>query len=162
MCYLNITEQSVQVAEGALAGTSYPVKQYADVIHLQGADAVAVYEQDFYAGSPAITVNKFGSGHAYYLAARFDEAFLADFYGWLADGLELKTAVTQSLPQGVSAQVRQTDTARYIFLLNFEPTAQTIKWDGSGTLDALSSQAVDNEMTLAGYGYRILKQTIGS
>jgi beta-galactosidase len=127
---------------------------------LQGADPLAVYAQDYYAGSPAITVNKFGSGHAYYLAARFNDAFLADFYGWLAGQLVLETAIAPPLPGGVSAQVRLTDTAKFTFLLNFEPTAQTIKWDVSGAIDVLSGQPADREITLKGYGFRILEQVI--
>ncbi len=68
--------QSIQPVKGTFSATSYPVKQYADIVHLNGAEVVAVYEQDFYAGSPAITVNQFGAGQAYYLAGRQDDEFL--------------------------------------------------------------------------------------
>ncbi len=155
-------QQTVQLIEGTLAGTNYAVKQYADIVHLQGADPLAVYEQDFYADSPAITVNQFGSGQAYYLAARHDDRFLADFYGGLVTTLGLETAVNQPLPRGVTAQVRFTDREKFIFLLNFEPLSQTFKLDVPEAVDAVSGQAVGGEIRLAGYGFLVLRQGRGS
>ncbi|GAE92233.1 beta-galactosidase [Gracilibacillus boraciitolerans JCM 21714] len=48
---------------------------------------------DFYAGRPALTVNNFGEGKAYYIASRNDHAFQQAFYQQLADKLELKRAI---------------------------------------------------------------------
>jgi len=143
----------------SLSRTNYPIKHYADVVHLQGAKALAVYVQDFYAGSAAVTVNQFGKGRAFYLAARFDDLFLTDFYGWLVETLELKKAIRQALPSGVTAQVRQTEGKKFIFLLNFDPAPQIISLDETTTFDALSGQLFRGEVTLDGYGFRILKQT---
>ena len=154
-------QQTIQLTEKTLSDTNYPVKQYADIVHLQDAESLAVYEQDFYAGSPALTANKFGRGQAYYLAARFGDVFLADFYGWLGKVLGLETAVTTPLPSGVNAQVRRTDTEKFIFLLNFEPLPQAVRLDDLALLDALTGQAISGEITLAGYGFRILEQAIG-
>ena len=41
-----------------------------DLVRTETAQTLAVYEEDFYAGRPAVTVNAFGSGRAYYLATR--------------------------------------------------------------------------------------------
>ena len=51
-----------------------------DLIHAETAQVVATYGGDFYAGRPALTVNAFGKGQAWYIAARSEQAFLADFY----------------------------------------------------------------------------------
>ena len=153
-------QQTIQMSEDTLAGTSYPVKHFADIVHLNGAKQLAVYEQDFYAGSPAVTVKQSGKGRAYYLAARFDDSFLKDFYGWLAPELGLEKTLTHPLPHGITAQVRATDLEKFIFILNFEPIPQTVKLNITATVDALSGQAVDDNITLAGYGFRILKQAI--
>jgi beta-galactosidase len=154
-------QQTIQLTNKTLSGANYPVKHYADIVHSQGAEVFAVYEQDFYAGSPAITVNQFGKGRAYYLAARYDDGFLTDFYGWLAKMLGLKTAIVHPLPRGVTAQVRTKDTEKFIFLLNFEPIPQTIKLDVPAAVDALSEQVITDAFTIAGYGFRILKLARG-
>ncbi len=153
-------QQSIQPTEVRFSRTNYPIIKYADIVRLQGAEALAIYEQDFYAGSPALTVNKFGRGQAYYLAARFNDQFLTDFYGWLGQKLNLETAVTQPLPSGVTAQVRPTDTEKFIFLLNFKPTPQIVRIDEPAIVDAISGQTIAAEIALAGYGWRILKQSI--
>jgi beta-galactosidase len=157
-------QQSVQLSQDSPLSTRlerdkhYPVKHYADIIHLQGAEALAVYERDYYAGSPAVTVNRVGSGQAYYLAPRFDELFLAGFYDSLFDQVGLEKRVSTPLPYGVNAQVRETEGEKFTFLLNFEPSSQTISIGELSTVDALTGVAVNGEITLAGYGYRILQQ----
>ncbi len=39
----------------------------------QGAEVVGSYQADFYAGTPAVTRNRFGSGHGWYVAAGLDQ-----------------------------------------------------------------------------------------
>jgi beta-galactosidase len=155
-------QQKIQWTNNAHSGAGYRVKQYADIVHLQGAEALAVYEQDYYAGSPGVTINQFGRGQAYYLAARLDDEPLADFYGRLGKALGLEKSVSTPLPFGVNAQIRRTDVEKFIFLLNFEPLPQMIRLDGPVTVDALSGKAISGEITLPAYGFCILKQANGS
>jgi beta-galactosidase len=100
----------------------YVIKDYCALIHAEGARVLASYGADFYAGRPALTVNDFGLGHAYYIAARTEEPFLSDFFGKLAVSLALQPALPVALPEGVSAQVRSDGEHRYIFVMNFNPT----------------------------------------
>ena len=51
-------------------GKAYPAKLLCDLSHLEGAEALSVYEEDFYAQMPAITKNQFGDGRAYYVAMK--------------------------------------------------------------------------------------------
>jgi beta-galactosidase len=161
-------QQAVKVTQDWFLSTQqerdelYPVKHYADIIHLQGAKALAVYERDYYAGSPAVTVNRVGSGQAYYLAPRFDETFLGNFYAWLCVKLKLEKALSALLPTGVTTQVRKTEEEKFIFLLNFEPWSQTIRIDEPGMIDTLTGLTVKGEIRLSGYDHRILRQAGGS
>ena len=97
---------------------SYEVADYAELIHLEGAEALAVFEQDFYAGSPAVTVNRFGKGSAYYIAARTGMDFLRKFYRDLA----LENGVVPLLPDlpgSVRAARRvAADGSEFFFLAN--------------------------------------------
>ncbi len=72
---------------------SYEVRDLCDLVHLETAEQLASYERDFYAGRPAVTVNRFGKGRAFYLAARTEDRFLDDFYGRLAAELEIPRAI---------------------------------------------------------------------
>ena len=63
----------------------------------------------------------------------------------------------QPVPPGVTAQVRETDTEKFIFLLNFEAAPQTVCVDDPATVDALSGQPISGEIPLAGYDFRIIK-----
>ncbi|MCC8044904.1 MAG: beta-galactosidase [Clostridiales bacterium] len=56
-------------------GTEYPAGLLCDILHPEGAEVLSTYETDFYAGFPALTVNHFGEGKAYYVATRLPEEF---------------------------------------------------------------------------------------
>ena len=55
---------------GALPVGSYPCDLWCDLIQLEGAQALATYGEDFYAGRPAITEHRLGAGRALYVATR--------------------------------------------------------------------------------------------
>ncbi|MCD8348093.1 MAG: beta-galactosidase [Lachnospiraceae bacterium] len=60
-------------------GTSYPARLLCDILHTEGAETLSVYEKDFYAGFPALTVNSYGEGNAYYVATRLSDDFYRTF-----------------------------------------------------------------------------------
>ena len=84
---------------------------------LETAEVVATYGRDFYAGGPAITVNHFGKGEAWYVAAAgADDRLLDAFHGALAQARKLKRALPDcDLPPGVTAQIRQSKVGKFIF-----------------------------------------------
>lgn len=62
------------------------VKDYAEIIKLAGADAIGTYTDDFYKDMPAITCKKYGSGKAYYQAARIINEDMGKLTGQNVDG----------------------------------------------------------------------------
>ncbi|MCC8136869.1 MAG: beta-galactosidase [Clostridiales bacterium] len=60
-------------------GEPYSARMLCDILHSEGAEVLASYETDFYAGSPALTVNHFGEGRAYYVATQLTEEFYRTF-----------------------------------------------------------------------------------
>ncbi len=95
---------------------SYKVHTLCDLIVPSTAKALGHYGCDFYAGRPALTVNSFGKGKAYYVAARCEKEFYLDFYSKLAEDLEL--ILIPGLPEKVRMTVRYGRDA-YYFLMNF-------------------------------------------
>jgi beta-galactosidase len=129
-----------------------------DLIHTETAETLAVYGHDFYKGRPAVTVNNFGEGKAYYLASRTKEDFNDAFYNSLIDNLDLKRAINATLPYGVTAQVRTNGEDSYIFLMNFSEDEKTVEVDNCTYYDFLSTEKIDKTVTLAPYGLIILKK----
>jgi beta-galactosidase len=146
--------------EGNALGLSGQYHYYhdADLIHAEGAEVLANYGTDFYQGQPALTLNRYGDGQAYYIASRNDDAFLRDFYGALIRHLALDPVLTDELPEGVTAQVRQDETADYVFLMNFSPEARTVDSGVESFADVLTGTACGDALTVEGYGIRILSR----
>ena len=103
----------------------YEVKDYCDVIHAETAQVLASYKEDYYKDMPCLTVNNFGKGKAYYIAARTGMDFNDDFYGKLIKDLGIESAVDCVLPQGVTATKRSSDKNDYIFVMNFSAEEKT-------------------------------------
>lgn len=117
----NHRTQQIVAAPGnelELDGT-YSARHYFEMIHAEGARVLAAYGSDFYAGQPAVTVNAFGKGKAYYIASRNDERFNRDFMDALVRNLKLTRAVDAELPPGVTATFRTDGKRRWTFLMNF-------------------------------------------
>ena len=120
-------KQSVRVGANEIGiSGEYAVEHFADVIHLTGASSVATYGHEFYAGSPALTVNRFGKGSAWYMAARCESRFQHDFYGALARSMRLRQVIEGELPHGVTAQMRTDGEREYVFVLNFDGEPHTV------------------------------------
>ncbi|MDR0655747.1 MAG: beta-galactosidase [Treponema sp.] len=104
----------------------YEVYDFCELIHSRGAEVLASYGSDFYSGRPALTVNRYGKGKAWFIAARTGLDFLQDFYHDRAKDCGLKPALDTVLPGGVTAQIRSTGKKDYIFVMNFSPEKQSV------------------------------------
>jgi beta-galactosidase len=135
----------------------YVIKDYCALIHAEGARVLATYASDFYAGRPALTVNDFGQGQAYYIAARTEQPFLNDFFGQLAAKLALQPALPVTLPEGVSATLRTDGQRRFIFVMNFNPTAVSLDLGAGSYRSLISGEAVSATLTLPAYGVEIME-----
>ncbi|PTW00896.1 beta-galactosidase [Halanaerobium saccharolyticum] len=132
----------------------YQAEIFCDLIHPQGAEILAEYKSDFYAGRAALTVNNYGRGKAYYVASRNEEEFVDEFYYKLIDDLELNRVLNIELPSGVTAQKRSDGQNSYIFLMNFSD--QKHKLDLKDNYQSLISGKKLSEIGLAAYGVDIL------
>jgi len=133
----------------------YQVKDLCELIHAEGAQVLGTYREDFYAGRPALTVNAVGQGEAYHIAARTGDDFLTDFYGALANKLELAQALPGELPEGVTAAVRTDGEHEFVFVQNFSGEEQALVLDGDYQ-DLLAGEAVNGTLALAVNGIRVL------
>ena len=88
-------------------GVRYRISELCDLVKTNTAAVLSTYEDDFYAGQPSLTVNRYGKGKAYYLAAKAEDAFYVDFYRLLAEENGVAPALDGRLPHGVTASLRK-------------------------------------------------------
>ncbi|MDR2607091.1 MAG: beta-galactosidase [Treponema sp.] len=123
----------------------YEVYDFCELIHSRGAEVLASYGSDFYSGRPALTVNSYGKGKAWFIAARTGLDFLKDFYHDRVKDCGLKPALDTVLPKGVTAQIRSTGKKDYIFVMNFSPEKQSVDAGNLGkkTLEAYETWIIE-------------------
>jgi len=126
------------------------------VIHAEGATVLATFTDQYFAGSPALTVNSFGKGKAYYIAARTGDNLLSELYGKLVADLGIQPVIQAELPAGVTAQLRTDGNSRYIFLMNFNRHEVQMNLDQSYT-DLLSGNRIGETFPLETFGVRVLQ-----
>ncbi|MDF2922339.1 MAG: beta-galactosidase [Paenibacillaceae bacterium] len=137
----------------------YDSGELCELIHAETAEVLGVYRSDFYAGRPALTVNRLGQGQAYYLATRAADPFYKDFYGVLAANAGVKRALATELPDGVSAQARTDGETEFVFLMNFSGQSQLVTLDGQQYRDVEEDEAVEESvLELPVNGVRILSR----
>ena len=127
------------------------VKDYAEIIKLAGADAIGTYTDDFYKDMPAITCKKYGSGKAYYQAARIINEDMGKLTGKLLAEAGIRT---RGLPSGIEFHSRIADDCTYEFYFNIgeEPAEVT----GLKGTDMLTGQNVDGNVTILPKRYIVL------
>ncbi|ACT00409.1 beta-galactosidase [Paenibacillus sp. JDR-2] len=135
----------------------YECGMLCDLIHSEGAEVKAVYGDDFYRGMPALTVNKFGEGEAWYLATSPEEAFLQDWLPQLCASRGIKPLVSGT-PEGVETTIRSKDGQDYLFVLNHNADAVTVTLREQSGIDLLTGASVQGGTTeLKGYDVQIIK-----
>ncbi len=114
---------------------------WCDVLKPNGATVVARYTQDYYAGKPAITLNRFGRGQVLYVGTLGDDVY-ETLTGWLLGlaGVERLLAA----PEGVEVTERWQGARRLLFVLNHTEREQEI------TLDCCYQDLLGSSATLQG------------
>ena len=107
-------------------GENFKCKQWCDILEIDSAEVLARYDSDFYKGSPAVTVNRYGKGTAYYVGTvgerRMYEKLAEDILG------KRGVAYIADLPENVEVTTRTGNgvTAQFIFNDSDEEKAFTL------------------------------------
>ncbi len=107
-----------------LNGKEIETVDYTEYLHLDGATAAATYADDgMFDEVPAITVNSFGRGKAWYIGARTDVGFLTSFYGEILDDGAI-APVLPNLPAELRASKRSKGQTDFYFIYNLSEKEQ--------------------------------------
>ncbi len=119
-------ENGFVINSGPLSGV-YPAVMLCDIIHPETAETVAVYEKDFYKGSPSVCRNNFGKGSAWYIGAstpKNNSIFLEKLLLSLCSSMGIESEITPQ--EGVEAVCRKKDCTEFLFVLNHNAHSVTI------------------------------------
>jgi beta-galactosidase len=131
----------------------YTARHYCDIVHAESAEVLAAFEHQFYEGSPALTLNRYGQGRAYHVASRNEERFNIDLINGIVDELEIRGVLGETLPSGVSAQRR----GAFVFVMNFCSDSKSIGLGDTEFVDAITRQQLPQAIELEGYGCVVLE-----
>ncbi len=136
-------------------GRTYTLTELCERVHPSTAEVLSVYHEEFYAGEPTLLKNRFGQGHAYYLAARAGADFLLDFYREVAPAAGAAPCIRAELPEGTTATCRIKDGQEYIFLQNWNESAVTIPL-GETLTDLETGETTGDSIRLEGFTVQVL------
>lgn len=95
--------------------------KWADIITLKGAESIADYASEFYAGTPCITRNQYGDGTAFYIGTEPEEALMAQLMDTLLADAGVESLGTSD--EGVELAIREKDGRKWLFAINFNETS---------------------------------------
>ena len=119
-------------------GKTYPASMLCDLLHTEGAEALAFYEKDFYAGMPVLTKNAFGKGFGYYVASQSSDEFYRNYLGEICK--EAGIAPVMETADGIEVTRRINQNGVFVFLLNHREEAYVAALPFAGT-DLLSGKS---------------------
>ncbi len=99
-------------------GETFKCARYCEVSYAEGAEKIGEYLEDFYKGYPAVTVNNFGKGKAYYIACDFEVDGYTALYEHILRGVISPEKIIDT-PENVSVTMRYGEDSKYIFVMNF-------------------------------------------
>jgi beta-galactosidase len=106
----------------------FPATVWCDVLEPGSAAVVARYGLDYYAGKPAITVNRFGQGQTVYVGALGDARLYQALVDWLLDLAGVPPLLPAPL-EGVEVAERWQGERRLLFVLNHTNQERQVSLD---------------------------------
>lgn len=142
-------ERNRILMNGAMPGMadSYECSFLCDLLHTRNAEALATYENDFYAGMPVVTRNHFGMGKAYYIGTEPDDAFLNDFMGRICEDIGLTAPFAAAENVEVTRRVNGKGTT--IFVLNHNQDAAWVDFGASRLTRLTTGAAMTGRVEIA-------------
>lgn len=144
------SEHTIRDAQGRI----FAAQQWCDLLELRGAQAIAWYDNDFYEGVPAVTVNAFGAGQVYYVGTWPEPAYFHALFEELLAQTGLAPGLR--LPEGVELSVRTKGEAAFRFLINLTNEPRVIELD-MPCVSLLTGERLERQLILPALGVDILE-----
>jgi len=112
-------------------GKQFECTFWSDVIHLNNAESLANFEQDYYAGRAAITHNTFGRGKAFYVGTLPDQSGLEWLIEYVCKSADIQPLAVNT-PAGVELLQRVGEKSSFLFVLNHSNERVNVPITGQG------------------------------
>lgn len=137
-------------------GQQFTCTLWSDIVHLNGAEAIAHYQKDFYANSPAMTRHTFGSGTSFYVGTFPD----ANGIAWLLEQACNKAGIQPLLSKpidGIEIVKRTNGQQSWLFVLNHCTQKVEVPLE-KPSFDLLTQTTTTGSLHLGPNGVAILQQ----
>ena len=148
-------ENSLVPVEGNVLGMekTYSCKYLCDLVELRGAKTVMTYGSDFYAGYPALTVNSYGKGQAWYVAADAEKEFQEDLIRKISEQSGIFCGVEGEIPKDLEVTSRETEKECFYIYQNWGKEEVSLPLP-NGTVEAVYGEY---EKKLSPYGLAVIR-----
>lgn len=149
--YAETQVNSIRTTDGKI----FKCSLWSDIIHLKNANTIAAYEDDYYAGDPAITHNRFGKGSAYYVGTVPDK----DGMDWLIEHVTGSAGiqpVSADVPDGIELLHRINGKSSWLFVLNHSNENKIIPLEVNG-YNLLTGEKANNSIMLEPTGVAVIQ-----
>jgi len=136
-------------------GKPFACTLWSDVIRTEGAQVLAKFDGDYYAGCPAITRHEFGNGLGYYVGCSLAQDGMDWLLGLVCDEAGVQP-VASHIPIGVEALLRSSGEKDWLFLLNHTALAVEIPLNQDGR-NLLTGETVSAAISLEKNGVAIIE-----
>ena len=135
-------------------GTRMTCNLLCDLMHLEGAQLLASYDENFYAGMPAITKNTFGKGCTYYIGTNMGQEGIDKVLKMATQQAGVHPVVKD--PTALEVVCRKTANSTHYYIFNFKETEIVIPDQFVGYTDLLTGKKVESGMRMKHYDALIL------
>ena len=105
----------------------YEVSLWLDVLKLQSAKPLAHHGEHWFAGSPAVSVNKFGRGKVYYVGTVPSPAFTRELLQRILATAGVESNIVSASSPLVESVKAHKAGAEFLHLINYSRVSQTVK-----------------------------------
>ena len=130
-------------------GTKVSCNLLCDVMHLEGAECLAAYEENFYAGMPAIAKNRFDKGITYYLGTNMHADGIRKVLDLATEDAGVKAVIAEETELEVPC--RNAENCTYYFLFNFKDHTVAVPKCFIGCKDMLTGETVTADQMMKPY-----------
>ena len=139
-------------------GKEYKCNLLCDLMHPEGAEVLATYESDFYAGMPAVTKNIYGKGHVYYVATQLEAAGLARVLDEATNEVSVSGVIAEET--GLEITCRESENTRFYFVINFTDEKHALPASLAGMVDLITGEAAKEGDVMNKWDVKILQEAL--
>lgn len=140
-------------------GTAAECRMVCDLMHLEGAEALAWYQNNFYAGTPAVTCHSFGKGTVFYVGTVADKQGLAKILDQAVKIAGVSPVIQEKTELEVVCRTGQ--NKRWYFVMNMTAKDQPLPGCFAGREDILTGKTMERNLVLKPYDVVLVRENMG-